>query len=136
MSLFYKELSMESVLDVGQKLVTLCKQGLWREAIESLYDPQIVSIEAGAPPGKSRQCKGIDAALNKEEMFKANHEIHGSEVRGPFPHDDRFIVFFKLDLTAKAGPMAGKRFDLEEAALYTVMDGKIVREEFFYHMPS
>jgi hypothetical protein len=125
---------MKSALDVGQKLVTLAKQGRWRDAIESLYDPQIVSIEAGAPPGKSRQSTGIDAALTKGAMFAADHEIHTSEVRGPFPHDDRFIVFFKLDLTAKAGPMAGKRFDLEEAALYTVKQGKIIKVEFFYHM--
>ena len=30
--------------------------------------------------------------------------------------------------------MAGKRMNLDEAALYTVKDGKIVQEEFFYHM--
>ncbi len=30
--------------------------------------------------------------------------------------------------------MAGKRMTIEESALYTVKDGKIVREEFFYNM--
>jgi hypothetical protein len=30
--------------------------------------------------------------------------------------------------------MAGRRTKLEEVALYTVKDGKIVREEFFYSM--
>ena len=30
--------------------------------------------------------------------------------------------------------MAGKRMTLDEAALYTVKDGKVVHEEFFYHM--
>jgi len=34
----------------------------------------------------------------------------------------------------KAGQMAGKRMTIDEAALYTVKDGKIVHEEFFYHM--
>jgi len=32
--------------------------------------------------------------------------------------------------------MAGKRFTMDEAGLYTVKDGKIVHEEFFYHMAS
>ncbi len=32
--------------------------------------------------------------------------------------------------------MAGKRMNLDEAALYTVKDGKIVQEEFFYDMGS
>jgi ketosteroid isomerase-like protein len=30
--------------------------------------------------------------------------------------------------------MAGKRFTMEETALYTVKGGKIVQEEFFYSM--
>jgi ketosteroid isomerase-like protein len=43
-------------------------------------------------------------------------------------------VRFKFDVTAKSGPMAGKRFVMDEAALYTVKDGKVVHEEFFYSM--
>ena len=30
--------------------------------------------------------------------------------------------------------MAGTKITLDEAALYTVKDGKVVKEEFFYHM--
>jgi ketosteroid isomerase-like protein len=30
--------------------------------------------------------------------------------------------------------MAGQRMTLDEAALYTVKDGKITQEEFFYNM--
>jgi hypothetical protein len=30
--------------------------------------------------------------------------------------------------------MAGKRMQAEEAGLYTVKGGRIVKEEFFYHM--
>jgi hypothetical protein len=57
-------------------------------------------------------------------------------VTGPFPHDDRFIVYMKMDVTSKGGPYAGKRNTFEEAGLYTVKDGKIVQEEFFYQMPG
>jgi ketosteroid isomerase-like protein len=39
-------------------------------------------------------------------------------------------------VTAKAGPVAGKRMTLDETALYTVKDGKITQEEFFYDMGS
>ena len=70
----------------------------------------------------------------KSEWWKNNHEIHRAEVSGPWPHDDRFIVRFSYELTAKAGPMAGKRFSMEEAGLYTVKDDKVVMEEFFYSM--
>lgn len=128
-----RESPLESVLEVGQKLVTLANQGRWLDAIHSLYSPEIVSIEACAPPGKSPRCTGLAAVIAKTDRFMASHEIHSSEARGPFPNEDRFTVFFKLDLTAKTGPTAGKRFTIEEAALYTVKNGKIVKEEFFYN---
>ena len=60
--------------------------------------------------------------------------MHGVKVEGPWPHGDRFIVRFTLDVTAKSGPMAGKRFSMDEVGLYTVKEGKVVQEEFFYHM--
>jgi ketosteroid isomerase-like protein len=127
-------ITMSETLAVGKKLVELCKEGKHIEAIDALYHPNIVSMEAGAPPGGSARADGIAAVKGKGEWWVANHEVHGGDVEGPFPHGDRFIVRFKYDVTAKAGPMAGKRFTMDEAALYTVKDGKITHEEFFYSM--
>lgn len=59
------------------------------------------------------------------------HEIHASNVEGPFPNGDRFAVFFDYDLTSKENK---QRFHMKEVALYTVKGDKIVREEFFYSM--
>jgi hypothetical protein len=78
--------------------------------------------------------EGLAAILGKAEWWEKNHEVHSGQAEGPWPHGDRFIVRFKYDVTAKAGPMAGKRMMLDEAALYTVKDGKVTQEEFFYHM--
>jgi hypothetical protein len=50
--------------EVADKLVQLCSQGKFGEATESLYSDDIVSMEAGAPPGQSRESKGI-AAINR-----------------------------------------------------------------------
>ncbi len=125
---------MSSTMEVGKKLVELCKQDKSMEVLNTLYDKNIVSIEAGGPPGESPEKKGIEAIRGKHEWWNANHTVHSGTVAGPWPHGDRFIVTFKYDITAKTGPMAGKRFTMEEAALYTVKDGKIVKEEFFYSM--
>jgi ketosteroid isomerase-like protein len=130
----WSEVFMSDTLAVGKKLVEFCKEGKHVEAIDALYHPDIVSVEAGAPPGGSAKAEGIAAVKGKGEWWVANHEVHGGDVHGPFPHGDRFIVRFTYDITAKAGPMAGKRFTMDEAALYTVKDGKIVHEEFFYSM--
>ncbi len=125
---------MSSTLEVGKKLVELCKQGKIFEAIDSLYAPDIVSVEAQSMGPASRKTTGLKAVRAKSEEFMKNHEIHSGSAVGPWPHDDRFIVHFTYDVTAKSGPMAGQRMTLDEGALYTVKDGKIVMEEFFYAM--
>ena len=125
---------MSSTYEVGKKLVDLCRQGKHLDAITTLYAPNIVSVEAMSSPQMPARMEGLPAIKGKAEWWEANHEVHGGTVEGPFPHGDRVIVRFTYDVTAKSGPMAGKRMKLDEAALYTVKDGKIVHEEFFYHM--
>jgi ketosteroid isomerase-like protein len=125
---------MSDTLTVGKKLVELCREGKIAEAVDTLYSPNIVSVEAASSPEMPARMEGIAAIKGKGEWWEKNHEVHKAEADGPFPHGDRFIVRFKYDVTAKAGPMAGKRFVMDEAALYTVKDGKITHEEFFYTM--
>lgn len=126
---------MSSTLEVGRKLVELCAQGKSMEAINTLYSADIVSTEPQPmTPGCDPRTLGIAAVRGKNEWWVNNHEIHKAEVRGPWPHGERFVVMFKYEVTPKAGPHAGNRFAMEEAALYTVKNGKIVAEEFFYHM--
>jgi ketosteroid isomerase-like protein len=125
---------MSPTLEVGKKLVDLCRQGKAAEAIQTLYSPNIVSIEAQGSPAMPARMEGLAAVKGKAEWWEENHEVHSAEAEGPWPHGDRFIVRFKYEVTAKAGPMAGKRMLLDETALYTVKEGKIVQEEFFYDM--
>ena len=117
--------------EVADKLVALCTQGKFDEATKELYSNDIVSMEAGAPPGGSRESKGLDAVLAKGEWWVNNHEVHSVVVEGPLVAGSHFSVVFKLDITFK--PQA-KRFTMEEVAVYKVADGKIVYEEFFYNM--
>ena len=125
---------MDSTMEVGKKLVAFCKAGKNLDAVNTLYAPNVESSEVHGMPDFPQHMKGIDAVRKKNQWWFDNHEIHGGDALGPWPHGDRFIVLFKIDVTAKAGPMAGKRMQAEEAGLYTVKDGKIVKEEFCYHM--
>ena len=104
------------------------------KAVETLYAPNIVSIEATATPVFEQRMEGISKIKGKNEWWVNNHEVHRAEAEGPWPHGDRFIVRFKFDVTPKAGPVAGKRMTMDETALYTVKNGKIAQEEFFYDM--
>jgi ketosteroid isomerase-like protein len=117
-------------MDIARKYVALCKEHKYEEALE-LYSSDAVSVEAGAPPGKSPEARGIAAIKQKGKEWGADHEIHSAKVEGPWPNGNRFIVRFTYDITNKP---SGKRMQMDEAALFTVENGKIVREEFFYSM--
>jgi len=117
--------------EVAAELVKLCSEGKFAEATEALYSPDIVSMEAGAPPGQSRESKGIAAVRAKGEWWVANHEVHSSKVEGPLVAGSHFAVTFKLDVTFKPDK---RRFQMEEIAVYKVANGKIIYEEFFYAM--
>lgn len=117
--------------EIADTLVKLCSEGKYVEAMKSLYSPDIVSMEAGAPPGMSRESKGIAAVMAKAEWWGANHEVHSETVEGPLVAGSHFAVVFKMDVTFKP---QNKRFQMEEIAVYRVDGGKIVYEEFFYKM--
>lgn len=120
--------------EIGRKLVALCQEGKHLEALDTLYARDAESVEAMGTPEMPARIKGVDAIRKKGEWWFANNEIHGGSTKGPFPNGDSFAVIFTMDVTAKKGPMAGKRMQMEEVALYTVQGGKIVKEEFFYSM--
>ena len=117
--------------EIADKLVAACKQGDFFGPYQTLYSPDIVSVEAGAPPGQSREAKGMDAIRAKGDWWTANHEMHSASVEGPLVAGEHFSVAFKMEITFKP---ENRRFTMEEIAVYKVADGKIVREEFFYSM--
>lgn len=117
--------------DIGKQLVAFCREGRNLDAIDALYADDVVSVEAGGPAGMDRTTHGKQGAIGKNQWWVENHDVHGASCEGPFPHDDRFAVRFTYDVTNKP---SGQRFTMDEVGLYTVKDGKIVREEFFYSM--
>jgi ketosteroid isomerase-like protein len=118
-----------TTLEVGKKLVELCQQGKNQEAMETLYAQDIVSVEAASLPNMPAESRGLSAVFEKGKWWYDNHIIHAATCEGPWPHGDRFIVRFSYDITNKP---TNKRFQFDEAGLFTVKNGKVVREEFFY----
>lgn len=121
-----------TTLEIANTLVQLCREGRNHEAIRTLYATDVVSVEAGAPaPGESAESVGLEAVLAKGQWWVDTHETHSATVTGPFPNGNQFIVGFDFDVTHKP---SGKRFRMQEMALYTVRNGKIAHEAFFYAM--
>jgi hypothetical protein len=120
--------------EIGRKLVALCNNGKNLDAIDSLYDKNVVSVEAMSMPDMPQEMKGIDKIKGKNQWWYENNEVHGGKAEGPYPNGDRFAVRFHYDITPKVGPSKGKRTSMDEIGVYTVKGGKIVKEEFFYSM--
>jgi limonene-1,2-epoxide hydrolase len=116
-----------STQEVAEKVVELVRQQAWYKALDTLYDKDIVSVEASASEGESAEKRGIDQVRGKIDWWLNAMEIHSFTAKGPFVAHDRFVVQYDADVTEKN---AKKRFQLSEVGVYTVKNGKIVREEF------
>ena len=113
--------------EVAKKVVELVKKQAWHEALDTLYSNDIVSVEARASNGESAEKRGLDQVRGKTDWWVKAMEIHNFKVSGPFVAHDRFVVQYDIDVTEKESK---KRMQLSEVGVYTVKDGKIVREEF------
>lgn len=115
--------------EIAEKYVDLVKKGKHEECLSSLFAKDATSVEAAAMPGMDRISNGLDAIRAKGKWWTDNHTVHKEEVHGPYPHDNRFAVRFVYDVTNKP---SAQRISMDEIGLFTIENGKIVREEFFY----
>jgi hypothetical protein len=115
--------------EIGKRYVALCQAGKNDVCLDELYAKDAVSVEAAAMPGMERTVKGLDAIRGKSKSWNESNVVHSAEADGPYPNDNRFAVRFKFDVTNK---LNGRRIKMDEVGLFTVENGKITREEFFY----
>ena len=122
---------------LAKEFVDLCNQGKNFEVMETMYAPDIVSVEASGV-----EVVGKVPVIEKSKRWAAANTIHGEKVLGPYfdrlgkdgtanvtGQSGQFAVHFSFEVTPKA---SGQRTTLDEVGVYTVKDGKITREQFFY----
>jgi hypothetical protein len=114
-----------SLQSVGAKFVDLCNQLKNFDVMNSMYAPEIVSVEADGS-----ETSGKDAVIEKSRKWNADNAISAEKVDGPFFNGpNSFAVHSVFEVTPKA---TGKKTRLEEVGVYTVKDDKIIREQFYY----
>ena len=112
---------------IAKKVVELVRKQAWYEALDTLYGKDIDSVEAQASGGGSPETRGIEGVRGKIDWWVNAMEIHSFDAHDPFVGHDRFVVQYDADVTDKNSKQRRK---LSEVGVYTVKDGKIVREEF------
>ena len=113
--------------EIAEAFAALCKADQHEEAGDRFWAEEVVSREA--MEGPMAELRGREAVKGKSEWWYANHEIHSATTEGPFVHGDQFALRFEMDVTVKE---TGQRIQMAEIGLYTVKDGKVVEERFFY----
>ena len=121
-----------SAREIADQLVALCKEGKHDEVITQYYADDIVSVEACAMDSMPAEMKGIEAIKGKTEWWFNTFEVLDGNIDGPYMHgDDQFAVKFIYDVKNR---QTGEQSHMEEIGVYTVKDGKIAHEAFFYTM--
>jgi ketosteroid isomerase-like protein len=96
-------------------------------AAEAHWADNVVSIEN--MDGPMQRLEGRTAVHGKGEWWFGAHEVHSLDITGPFVNGDQFALGFRMDVTQKE---SGQRLQMDEVGLYTVKNGKIAEERFFY----
>src|SRR5213594_2310341 len=116
-----------STEQVARKVVELVRKQAWYEALDTLYDDNIVSVEAYSAGGGSPETRGKEGVRGKIDWWVNAMEVHSFKASEPFVAHDRFVVQYDADVSDKK---TKERSQLSEVGVYTVENGKIVREEF------
>ena len=116
-----------SIKETAEAFTAMLKAGDHVGAAAKFNADDIVSLEA--MDGPMAECRGAAAVKAKSDWWYANNEVHGGTVQGPLVNGNQFLVRFEMDITDKA---SGNRMQMAETGLYTVKNGKITEERFFY----
>ncbi|MCW3058650.1 MAG: hypothetical protein JWQ02_471 [Capsulimonas sp.] len=85
-----------------------------------------MSIE---PEGDAAETHGRAAVAAKVQAWFDEYDVRSVETTGPFVNGNRILIGLKISITPRVG---GEPILFEETALYTVDNGRIVEECFFY----
>lgn len=121
---------MQTIHEVARDFTALLRAGHFAAAGEQYWAPDVTSTEPADLPG------GIGAVVSgKEAMRRKCTARFGSAlideigIDGPFVTGNQFALF--LDLVT-LDPSSGDRQPFTGIALYTVRDGQIAEERYFY----
>jgi hypothetical protein len=125
---------MQSLAEIASDYAALMAAGKTLTAAERYWASDIVALE----PAKSGSndpavATGKPAALARLKRWLDDNAMSEVLIDGPFITGDQFALFIDMEITRLTnGRATGKREPFSEIATYTVRDGQIVEERFFY----
>lgn len=124
---------MMNTQEIANRLVELIREGDYETAHSELYSKDIISIENPVDQSgdmKYMEVAGMQAVKEKGKQWEDGiEELFGQGASDPVVAPNAFAISMYFDAKLKGSP---ERVKMEEIAVYSVKDGKIVREEFIY----
>jgi hypothetical protein len=112
--------------EIGAGLVAAFNTGKGDEYAAKAWSKDIVSCEG---VGVGLEWVGRKAVDAKNAEWSQQNTILGASAEGPFVGSTGFAVKFRIHVKDNA---SGTEKHMDEVGVYTVSNGKIVREEFMY----
>jgi hypothetical protein len=111
--------------EIGTDLVAMVNGGTKEPEIwAKWFSPKLVSIEGGQ---MNMAWHGMKAVKSKADWWYSTHKVHSMRAEGPYVGATGFGVRFHVDVEETE---SGKRWQGDELAFYSVLNGKVVQEEF------
>jgi hypothetical protein len=114
--------------EIATKLVSLCNEGKYEEAHDSLYDENVLSVEMDDSMGE-REVRGIEKVKEKGKSW-------AQMFSGPATSwCDEAIVSgnsFACRMGFSGPGHNGEKIEGQELAVYVTKDGKIIEERFYW----
>ena len=121
---------MIAIHDIAEDFREMQLAGRVQDAAEKYWSADIKSIEpADLSDGTPAIVRGLRAAREKLIRRLAQNAIEDIAIDGPFITGNRFALFIDMQIVDRA---TGIRRPFSEIAIFTVRDGKIAEERFFY----
>ena len=117
-----------TTIEVGNRLVELCRLGKVTQAQQELFADDVICIDP-SHDGNPTTTTGKAAAIAKGEQFATMiEEFHGEKISEPVVAGNWFSISWSMDITMKGQG----RQKMEEIIVYHVENGHIVSEQYFY----
>jgi hypothetical protein len=113
---------------IARRLVELCRQKKYVQAIDELYADNATGRE---DHGEGAEMNGKAAIREGTVHWLGAFELPEHQIDEPLYCGDKFAVRFSGRMVKTDGSGEHK---YEEVGVYTLRDGKIVSQEFFYDM--
>lgn len=124
-------MSHEQITKLAYDCIRLWNQNKYREAYDAFYSDDAVKVEPAGWGDHSNEIVGKENLADHEEWLTEDWlTINSVSVaEGPFIGANGFAVIIKSDFTFNN---SGERHIFREVGNFTVVDGKIAREEYLY----